>query len=326
MNDTLRNQLIRIANNSPEYKEVVTPFINGDIEIESIEDIQPERYLHAMFGGEAGDKVAYNEDTKRFVAWCVDQNNKYSESKTRAEVERLSGKAPLEPKPKGKDSAPTRNTGNLKRGEVIKLDKYKCTIPANQPFCDKYNNADREDYGVVTRIESDGVLIQMHDKKDRKLGSPILLEGLRTGRGTGMYRHTLMARIGSQSEVAPSRSGTILEVVYISGGKKPPSMSDQQAFAQYINRGVAKGEEREAIYYTGRLTRFAISKTKNQLYFQIQPDQRNRPVNINPQVGTLLYVGLEGRRPGGWKSSLRDEVKVLLSSDPEDLDGEKEDS
>lgn len=319
MNDTLRNQLIRIANNNPGIKEVVTPFLDGDIEIESIEDIQPERYLHAMFGGEAGDKVAYNEDTKRFVAWCVDRNEKHSESKTETMVERLSGKAPLAPKPKGQSG---RKTGNLKVGEMVKLDKYKCSSSANQPFCDKYNYSDRESYGVVTRVESDGLLVQMHDKNDRKLGSPILLEGLKSGKKYGIYRHTPMARIGS---TGPSRSGTILEVVYLRGGNNPPSMSDQQAFAQYINNGVSQGESRESIYYTGRLTRFAISQ-KGQVYFQIQPDQRNRPTTINPQIGTLLYVGLAGSRPGGWESSLRDEVKVMLSSDPSDIDGETEDS
>lgn len=313
MNKELREQLIRVANNNPEYAKVVEPFLNGDIEIDSIEDIQPERFLNAMFGGAAGDKVAYNEKTARFVAWVVDRNKKYGESETESIVEKISGKAPLQPKPKGQSG---RKTGNLKVGELVKLDKYKCANEANQDICDEYNHADREQYGVVTKVERDGVLLQMHDKNKRKLGSPILLEGFKSGKSTGMYRHTLMARIG---EAGASRSGDILEVVYLRGGNNPPSMSDQQAFGEYIRNGVAKGESREAIYYTGRLSRFAISQ-KNELYFTLSADQRDRPTTINPTKGTLLYVGKMGGRPGGWESSLKDEVKMLLSKDPVDED------
>lgn len=313
MNENLKEQLIRVANSNPDFKAIVEPFINGDIEIESIEDIQPERYLHAMFGGEMGDKVAYNETTKRFVAWCVDRNKKYSDTETGKIIERISGKAPLAPKPKGQSG---RKTGNLQVGELVKFDKYKCANESNQDHCDAYNYADREEYGVVTNIERDGVLVQMHDKRKRKLGSPVLVEGFKSGKSTGMYRHTLMARIGS---AGASRSGEILELVYLRGGNNPPSMSDQQAFAEYINNGVSQGESREAIYYTGRLTRFAISQ-KGELYFQISADQRDRPTSINPKKGTLLYVGKMGSRPGGWESSLRDEVKVMLSTDPSDED------
>lgn len=318
MNKELREQLIRVATNNPELAEVVKPFIDGEIEIETIEDIQPERYLQAMFGGEAGDKVAFNEDTKRFVAWCVQRGKEqggYSEGKTKATVEKLSGKAPLPAPEKGKSG---KKSGDLKVGEAINFDKYKNANETNQDICDEFNYADREQYGIVTKIERDGVLVQMHDKRKRKIGSPILVEGFKTGKTTGMYRHSMTARIGTSE-----RRGVILEVVYLRGGKKPPSMSQQQAFAEYVNNGVVKGESREAIYYTGMLTRFAYNIKDNQLYFSIKSDQRKWPTNINPSQGDLLYVGKMGQRPSGWESDLKDEVKVLLSKDPVDPDDEK---
>lgn len=316
MNNELKEQLIRVATNNPELASVVEPFINGDIEIDSIEDIQPERFLHAMFGGEMGDKVAFNEETARFVAWCVQRNKKYSENQMGSLLEKLSGKAPLPAPEKGKSK---KKSGNLAVGESVFFDKYKNANETNQDICDEFNHADREEYGTVVKIERDGVLVQMHDKRKRKLGSPILVDGFKTGKTTGMYRHTMMARIG---DAGAKRSGTILEVVYLRGGTNPPSMSQQQAFAQYIQNGVKKGESREAIYYTGRLTRFAWSQ-KDELYFQIQSDQRKYPTNVNPTKGTLLYVGKMGARPSGWESDLKDEVKVLLSKDPVDEDDKK---
>lgn len=306
----LRADLVRLAYENPDIRDTIIPLVtNNNLGGVDIDDIQAEKILTAMFGGEQGDKVAFNEKTARFVAWVVDRNKKYDANKTEKIIEQLSGKAPLQPKPKGSGGSAR---GPIKTGEMVKFDKYKCAEELNQDICDKFNHSDHEEYGVVTKVESDGCLVQIHKSSGSKIGSPVRIEGTKTGKSTGMYRHTPMARIGSSGS---DRSGLVLECVYLRGGSKPPSMSDQQSFAQYIKRGISAGEEREAIYYTGRLTRFAISQ-KNELYFQISSDQRSRPTSINPTKGTLLYVGQMNKRPGGWDSALKDEVKVLLSNDP----------
>ena len=308
-NKALRADLVKLAYENPELREELLPLISGDIDIE---DARAERVLTAMFGGEMGDKVGYNEETARFVAWAVNRNKKYDKSGVESTVEKLSGKAPLEPPAKG---ASKSKRGPLQVGEMVKLDKYKCSNEANKDICESHNYADREEYGVVTRIDGGDTLLQMFDKRKRKIGGVIRLDGNKSGKSTGMYRHTPMARIGTTE-----RRGTLLEVVYIGSGDNPPNMSDQQSFAQYIRNGVKEGENRESIYFTGRLLKFAFNQ-KGGIYFVMQADQRSRPVSINPEKGTLLYVSKQGSRPAAYKSDLHDSMKMLLAEDPpEDSD------
>lgn len=307
----LRADLVKLAFENPELREDLLPLISGDTDLD---ELRAERVLTAMFGGQMGDKVGYNEETARFVAWAVNRGKKYDKRGVETTVEKLSGKAPLEPPAKG---ASKSKRGPLQVGEMVKLDKYKCANEANQDICDSHNYADREEYGVITRIDGGDCLVQMFDKRKRKIGGIIRLEGNKSGKSTGMYRHTPMARIGSSE-----RSGTLLEVVYIGSGDNPPSMSDQQSFAQYIRNGVKEGENRESIYFTGRLLKFAFNQ-KGGIYFVMQADQRSRPVSINPEKGTLLYVGKQNSRPGAYKSALKDDLKMLLAEDPPEDEGDK---
>ncbi len=304
-NQTLRAELVKLAFDNPDLREDILPLVQDGFDIADVEDIRAERVLTAMFGGAMGDKVGYNEETARFVAWAVNRSKKYDKSGTEKLVEQLSGKAPLVP-----PAVSTAKRGPLQKGEMVKLDKYKCANEANQDICDSHNYADREEYGVIERIDGGDCLVQMFDKRKRKVGGVIRLEGNKSGKSTGMYRHTPMARIGTTE-----RSGTLLEVVYQSSGDSAPNMTDQQAFAQYIRNGVKEGESRESIYFTGRLLKFAYNK-KGGIYFVMQADQRSRPVSINPEKGTLLYVGKQGGRPGAYKSALKDDMKMLLAEDP----------
>ena len=310
-NKALRADLVKLAFENPDLREELLPLIQ-DI---GNDDYAAERVLTAMFGGEMSDKVGYNQETARFVAWVVDRAKKYDDGRAAKEVEKILGKAPLQyVKTESKRGKP------LERGELIHLDRFKCANEENCEFAEAYPK-EKGFYGTIDRVERDHVLVQMHKPRGSNIGRPIKLDGIKTGKATGMFRHSLMARIGSEQSKGKAR----IEVVYIPSGDNPPSMSDQAKFADYIKRGIGAGEERSGFYHTGVVKSFKYTKDGN-LFILLDSDQRGRPTGISPSKGQLLYVGPQNKRPGGWKGALNDEVKMMLTGDLSKDEEAKEDN
>ena len=299
-NKALRAELVKLAYENPAIRGEILPILQ-DFETD---DAAAERVLTAMFGGEMGDKVGYNQETARFVAWVVDRAKKYDDARAAKEIEKIIGKAPLE-----YVKVPSKRGKPLERGELIHLDRFKCANEENCEFAEAYPK-EKGFYGTIDRVERDHVLVQMHKPRGSNIGRPIKLDGIKTGKATGMFRHTLTAKIGSEQSKGKKR----IEVVYIPSGDNPPTMSDRAKFADYIKRGIGAGEERSGFYHTGVVRSFKYTKEGN-LFILIDSDQRGRATGLSPSKGQLLYVGPQNKRPGGWKGALNDEVKMMLTGD-----------
>jgi len=55
------------------------------------------------------------------------------------------------------------------------------------------------------------------------------------------------------------------------------------------------------MYYSGYVGKFTYNK-EGEMYFTMSMQGRDTPTTINPSKGKLLYIGIAGKRPGGWKA------------------------
>ena len=241
----------------------------------------------------ASDKFA-GKDTAAFAAWAVARGKKYTPDECRRVLDRL--KVPFIAQAERK--APKR--GPLSIGETVSPDAYNNSNEMNADACKRYH----KQYGEVEHIDSDGIAVRFDD------GKLVRFEGdNKPGKSLGIGRATRPSVV----EERPVGKAAI-EVIYISDkNAKPPTKSQTQAVLDYVERGEVKGEKRSRVYYSGLALKQAENKA-NQFYFTVFAQGRDTfPRSLNPEKGTVLYIGRLGGRPGGWKKEYEDMLQELES-------------
>ena len=183
-------------------------------------------------------------------------------------------------------SQSSKKSGTLVEGESVAVQAGTNTNPLNVEACEKFD----QQVGVVQSVGRTTVVA---------FGSiKVEFSGVEPGKATGLLRH---------KPAATNVGKPMLEIVYIRDPNASVSQYSKQMVNQYIEQGLASGESRSEVYYSGLFNAMAVGG--NGFYFNISSQQRGL-VNdqnyraFNPQKGKLLYVGRLGKRPGGWKADL----------------------
>lgn len=264
---TLRAHIIRLAHANPALRPHLLPLLK-----------------------ESGvGKTAIAKDTEDFIAWALERDQAWSESEVQRFLERVLGREPSYPS----EAPSSRKTGPLDVGEKVLADKFRNTNEMNVEVVEKYHDR----VGFVKDKTPEGLVVQFYrpDTDEPDPGAVAFFNGFASGKATGLYRWT------PKPDYQQGTDRVLLEVVYLRGGQTPPPQRDIDALREYIESGLARGEQRSEVYYSGYVGAFAFSKEGN-LYFTLSAQQRDRPTTISPKKGRLLYIGIAGRRPGGWKA------------------------
>lgn len=242
-------------------------------------DPQRTRILAAL---DPMSKVAIKQETEAFIAWALQNNDRMSPSQVQRFIEKVTGNDPIQPA-----AAPKPKRGPLEVGEKVIVDNYRNKNSLNTDACEDHH----DQVGTVDGKTVDGLTVRFENNQTA------YFEGHQSGNSTGLYRWTSKA---DYQEGAVSKKA-LVELVYLRGSVRPPPQRDIDALQEYVERGMAKGEHRSDIYYTGYVGKFAYNK-QGEVYFTLSSQQRDRPTSINPTKGQMLYIGYAGRRPGGWKA------------------------
>lgn len=258
----------------------------------SLPAASPQRVaLLARLGHEAKAeiKIAKSVDTEIFINWALRQKRMSADAAQRILEQKL-GTEPEQPA----DGPSTRKTGPLRKGETVLVNAHNNTNPSNVDACKDYHNR----VGVVEDINSDGLTIAFyrgdneHPSTDLS-GDKQFFDGTTSGKATGLYRWTPKPAYQGGIE-----KRVMLEAIYLRAGEQVDLRSREQ-IQQYIEKGQNVGENRSDVYYSGPIGKFAIGKD-GTMYFAFSAQQRDRPTSINPEKGKLFYLGVLGKRPGGW--------------------------
>lgn len=273
----------------------------------------------------AAIKVAVSQDTVDFIEWVLATQDRMTEAETLKFLETKLGHPPTPAAPKGEMSRTSPNAP-LVVGEKVMVDRNTNTNTLNTDACEGYHNR----VGQIDSVNSDGVVVAFYRgnadswadeltgekqlfiiRKDRKLksGGPNVRQ---TGGETGLLRWTPKSNVMNQTMKTvgpprwsppnrPSVQRVLFECVYLRGGTSIDPRRTEQ-IQEYVERGVSQGSaDRSRIYYTGLVGRFALNK-QGRLYFSFISQQRDTShTMMSPTEGKLLYIGVAGKRPGGWK-------------------------
>lgn len=195
--------------------------------------------------------------------------------------------------------------GESKRGQPLKLGET-VEVQANngpghlQDILQPYNLR----RGQVIEVDGSDIVI-------RFVGVNDLLRvpgGVESGKASGIYRSSIME---------DSTGTKHIEAVYLPmDAPFRPNTATVEVLKEYIDRGMAVGEERSEYYFSGYMSHWNLSKENNP-YFRMWTQQRGgRPRTLSPAKGKLYYVGLVGRRPGAWKAELAHALNAVLVPTP----------
>ena len=250
----------------------------------------------------AAIKVAIAPDTEDFVEWVLATQKPMSESEMVRFLEAKLGRTPDPAPAKGQSG---RKTGPLEVGEKVSIDKTKNTNTLNTDACEQYHYR----VGLVSEKTAEGLVLQFYrgnkDLWTEDLTSDKqLFNGFASGAKTGLFRYT------PKSDYVDSNvdKKILFECVYLRGGTSIDTSRTEQ-IEQYVERGTLQGEARSTVYYTGLVGRFAENQ-RGEVYFSLVAQQRDSTATtLNPKTGQLLYIGVAGKRPGGW---MEEAVKLGL--------------
>ena len=186
-------------------------------------------------------KVAFKKETEAFVTWALQKNEPISPSQVQRFIERVTGREPIEPA-----SAPKPRRGPLEEGETVIVDKYRNTNPLNADVAEEFH----DQVGTVVRKSPEGLTVQFEN------GKTAFFEGQKAGKATGLYRWTPKAQY---QERAVGKKA-LIELVYLRGGTRPPPQRDIDALEAYVERGLARGENRSDT--TTRVTWASLPTTR----------------------------------------------------------------
>lgn len=243
------------------------------------------------------DRKAFTDESADFVQWCLMKKDRVSASGAERFLEKLG----LEKQIAVPGAGPKR--GPLELGELVRVDKTKNTDSANVDACEKYH----DHVGNIFDVNPGNVVVQFPNHER------VQFIGNTSGASTGLYRH-------SPAEMADKPGRAVIEVVYVSDKTAPPPSADRiEMVREYVEKGLATGESRVDIYYTG--LPFKMADGKSGFYFSFFPTQRSTPISgayprsINPTKGDLYYLGVLGHRPGGWKAEYEKMVGAPAGAD-----------
>lgn len=239
--------------------------------------------------------TAASPDTEDFIEWVLatKSDDRIKES---VAIRFLELKSKRQPKPYAPS---TRKTGDLMVGEMVYVDASKNTNPMNTDTCDLYNGK----VATITGVTSDGLTCSLHngDKANYSVdlsGQKAFFTGFASGKSTGLFRYT------AKSDFVDRFDGPkiLFEAVYLRKESTKVDPGRIEEIEAYVDRGSMMGQTRSRNYYTGTLGTFAISE-KDQMYFGLVAQQRESVQStMNPTTGKLLYLGVIGQRPQGWKA------------------------
>lgn len=247
--------------------------------------------LAALVGATPTTKLAINEETEHFIEWVLASQGPMNPDAVTRFIEAKTGMEPKAPEEK----APAKR-GPLAVGETVLVDKTKNTNTLNSDACEAYHGR----IGTVESINADGMTIAMYRgdsvRPSRDLsGDKQFFAGFTSGKDTGLYRWTW------KSDFIESTEGkqVLFELVYKRAGQTIDTRRIE-VIQDYVDRGNQQGENRSNVYYSGYIAKFAYNK-QGEMYFSMGMQQRDTPTTINPTKGELLYIGVMGKRPSGWK-------------------------
>lgn len=241
----------------------------------------------------AAIKVAIAPDTEDFVEWVLATQKPMTESEMTRFLEMKLGR---KPKPAPNKGVSSRSTGLLNVGEKVLVDKTKNTNTLNTDACERYHNRVAQ---VADKVP-EGLIVQFYEgnndiPSDNLTQEKQFFNGFASGSETGLYRWT--PRTDYQERAVEKK--TLFEVVYLKGGTAV-DVRRTEAIEEYVQKGVLQGETRSTVYFTGVVGRFAENQ-QGEVYFTLSSMQRDTPTTISPKKGRLLYIGIAGKRPEGWK-------------------------
>lgn len=260
-------------------------------------------HLYPLIHKHAGPKVALAKDTEDFIEWVLATQEKMNPNAVQRFLEQKLGREPVEPIPGKK-----RNTGPLQKGETVLVNARNNTNPLNVDACEAYHNR----VGMVEDVGDGGLTIAFYTGNAETpsttlSGDKHFFDGVQSGKKSGLYRWTPKT---TYQEHAVGKK-VLLEVVYLRAGQRVDQRSIEQ-IERYVDLGEQKGENRSRVYYTGLVGKFAYGKD-GDMYFALSSQQRDRPTFISPAKGKVLYIGVAGRRPAGWKQEAV-EMGLMLDS------------
>jgi len=229
------------------------------------------------------DKIAIKEETQQFIEWALIKRDKVSTSEIFKFLERQG--VPL------RETAPSKKGLPLAKGEMVEVKAEKA--PGNlQDILGPLNG----EIATVDDVDGDDVILRFQHPKLRN--NPIRIDGGTKGPKAGLFRYT-----SPEAALTDGRSANLFEVIYVSDeNAKPPSKDQIRLVQEYIDNGLDKGEKRSRVYYTGLVLGIYTNKEGEQ-YFKIFSQQRDTyPRAMNPEKGTIYYIGRLNKRPGGWQS------------------------
>jgi hypothetical protein len=240
-------------------------------------------------------KVAISPDTADFVGWVLATQDAMKEDDMVRFLEAKLGRTP-DPAPAKGQSGRKSPTTPLAVGEKVMVDRTKNANPLNTDACEQYHNR----VGQISDVTNEGLVVafyrgNMDSWADDLTGEKQLFNGFQSGQKSGLYRWTPKSAIVDSS----TDKKILFECVYLRGGTTVDTRRMEQ-IKQYVEQGLSRGESRSEIYYTGLVGRFAENQ-QGEVYFGLVAQQRDVPTFINPKKGKLLYLGVAGKRPGGWK-------------------------
>jgi hypothetical protein len=220
------------------------------------------------------------EDTADFVLWALCTQSKIPTAKVIDFLERH-GVPVVESTPPKK--------GLLQEGELVEIQ----VVSAKTAPLEVIEMLRPYDLQKGNIIKVDGM-----DATIKFQGGDVLTVpgGAMSGMSSGVYR---------TSQAEDTSKMKHIEIVYYAREDAPPPSNVQlQVLKEYVDRGVAKGEERNPNYFSGFVANIKINK-EGHPYFMLWSQQRGgRPRTMSPEKGTVLYIGLVGRRPPGWRAEL----------------------
>jgi len=239
-------------------------------------------YREFQRGRFASDKTAVGKDTADFIEWVFNVRNKpWDAQSVQNFVRNLLGVQTSPPVKK-------RTGPRFRKGDQVRIDSKKHSYPTTMaPYKTHHGQL-----GVVTEVDGKDVLVSFRGS------APVRFEGGNMDSNVGIFKYV--------ESVKPP--GPMFELVYLAGGRRT---RDQKVTVDYYMGGAKKNERRSANYATGYA--YFASTGKNGWYFRAIPQQRLidptseagfRPTSYNPKKGKVLYIGVAGRRPAGWKEEL----------------------
>lgn len=219
------------------------------------------------------------KDTADFVLWALRSQSRIPTDRVIQFLERNGVELA--------ESAPTKRGLPLAVGELVEV--QAANAPSDLQDILKPYNLKR---GTVVQVDGEDVVIKMEGGQIVRVPG-----GVTAGKTSGIYRTSLLEDDGKASKH--------FEVVYLPANEQKPSLVALERLQEYVERGLAAGEERSANYFSGFTPSYKISKAGNPFFMLWTQQRGGSPRTLSPDKGEVYYIGIVGKRPSSWKADLK---------------------